>query len=77
MNTIYNQLNAKLSPERKAALKKAQLTWLKFRDENANFAALAYKGGSIQPLIYSTNLESTTRDRTRQLRNALKEENEK
>jgi len=54
----------------------AQLAWIKFRDTTCKFETNEYRGGSIAPLIYSTCLERITKERTAQLNQYLKGENQ-
>src|SRR5215813_2126421 len=45
LNAVYKQLMSKLDDEgEKAALKNAQLAWIKFRDANCDFEAYLNKG---------------------------------
>ncbi|WP_426051565.1 lysozyme inhibitor LprI family protein [Brevundimonas sp. SL161] len=41
----------------------AQEAWVAYRDREAHFAAAEYEGGSIQPLIRSSELAALTRER--------------
>ncbi|WP_417613972.1 lysozyme inhibitor LprI family protein [Oceanisphaera sp.] len=74
LNTAYARLMSVLSPERQQQLKLAQRAWLKYRDADAEFKAGAYRGGSIQPLIYSQALIELTEYRTRQLSELYREQ---
>lgn len=49
-------------------LRDAQRAWITFRDKNCEVETLAYRGGSIVPLIHTTCLEGMTRARSEQLR---------
>ncbi|MEH6361832.1 MAG: lysozyme inhibitor LprI family protein, partial [Amylibacter sp.] len=49
-------------------LRDAQRAWITFRDKNCEVETLAYRGGTIVPLIIATCLESMTRVRSEQLR---------
>lgn len=73
LNQVYQQLRANInnSYEEKQLIN-AQLAWLKFRDLNCEYAADKYKGGSIQPFIYSSCLTQLTKERVRHLESYLK-----
>ena len=43
LNRVYNELARKLQPDARAALKTAQLDWLKFRDEEFKLIASVYQ----------------------------------
>jgi uncharacterized protein YecT (DUF1311 family) len=72
LNRAYQQL-ARASGGPDAKLKAAQLAWLKFRDAECDYEASQYEGGSIMPMVYSFCLRDVTAARTKQLRDALKE----
>jgi uncharacterized protein YecT (DUF1311 family) len=44
LNRVYNELARKLQPAARAALKTAQLEWLKFRDEEFKLIESIYQG---------------------------------
>jgi uncharacterized protein YecT (DUF1311 family) len=73
LNRAYNQLARKLEAEARAKLKAAEVSWLKYRDDNCDYEASAFEGGSMQPLIYSSSMERMTKARTAELRGQLKE----
>lgn len=68
LNKVYQQTMAKLSPEHRQKLKTAQLAWIPFRDAHCDCDAFIFDGGSMQPLIQFTCLESETRNRIKQLK---------
>ncbi|HVG31305.1 MAG TPA: lysozyme inhibitor LprI family protein [Pyrinomonadaceae bacterium] len=72
LNRAYQQL-VRASGGSDAKLKAAQLAWLKFRDAECDYEASAYEGGSMMPMVYSFCLRDATAARARQLRDALKE----
>jgi uncharacterized protein YecT (DUF1311 family) len=72
LNRAYQQL-VRASGSSDAKLKAAQLAWLKFRDAECDYEASLYEGGSMMPMVYSFCLRDVTTERTRQLREALKE----
>src|ERR1700750_979947 len=63
LNRVYNRLTSKLESDASqlARLKAAELSWLRYRDDNCGYEAAAYEGGSIKPLIYSSCLERMTK----------------
>jgi uncharacterized protein YecT (DUF1311 family) len=72
LNRVYQQL-VRASGGSDAKLKAAQLAWLKFRDAECDYEASQYEGGSMKPMVYSFCLGGVTAARTNQLRDALKE----
>jgi len=75
LNRVYNQLVVKLGDDadQRERLKTAETSWLKYRDDNCEFEASFYNGGSIRPLILSSCLERMTKSRTVELRGQIKE----
>jgi uncharacterized protein YecT (DUF1311 family) len=73
LNRVYNQLAAKLEADARARLKTAEVSWLKYRDDNCEYEAAQFEGGSMQPLIHGTCLERMTKARTAELREQLKD----
>jgi uncharacterized protein YecT (DUF1311 family) len=74
LNTVYKQVMAKLNDEgERAALRAAQQAWIKFRDAECEFESYENKGGTIYPLVYNGCLTALTRERTKQLREMLKD----
>ena len=73
LNKVYKVLMSKLDEKGKALLIKAENDWIKYRDSHCNFEASFYEGGSMQPMIYSSCLESVTMDRIKELKEAIKE----
>lgn len=53
LNLAYQEYRAGLPDFQKALLKKAQLSWIRFRDDACEFEASAVEGGSMQPMVYS------------------------
>jgi uncharacterized protein YecT (DUF1311 family) len=72
LNRVYQQV-VRASGGADAKLKAAQLAWLKFRDAECDYESSQYEGGSMKPMIYSFCLRDVTAARTKQLRDALKE----
>ncbi len=54
-------------------LRDAQRAWITYRDKNCTVETLAYRGGSIVPLIWANCLEAMTRARSEELRRILEE----
>lgn len=75
LNRVYNRLVSKLGDDagRLARLKTAEVSWLKYRDDNCEYEASAFEGGSMKPLIYSSCLERMTKGRTAELHGQIKE----
>lgn len=73
LNKVWKALLPKLQSKEKEALISAQLLWIKYRDANAEAAALAYEGGSIAPFMRAESKAITTRMRTWQLKTRLDE----
>jgi len=73
LNQVYGQLMRKLDEAEKTQLKQVEAAWLKYRDANCEFVADRYKGGTIRPMIEAMCLADTTRNRTTELRNQIKD----
>lgn len=71
MNRAYTRLRAAIDAEERAALLEAQRAWLRFRDAHCAFEAAGFRGGSMQPMVEANCLALVTRDRTKQLKDAL------
>jgi uncharacterized protein YecT (DUF1311 family) len=71
LNRVYNRLASKLEGEGRAKLKASEVSWLKYRDDNCDYEAFLYEGGTLQPAIYSTCMERVTKVRTAELREVL------
>ena len=72
LNQVYGQLMRKLDESEKTQLKQVEVAWLKYRDANCEFVADQYKGGSIRPMIEAMCLADTSRNRTTELRDQIK-----
>jgi len=73
LNQVYAQLMRKLDEADKTQLKQVETAWLKYRDANCEFVGDQYKGGSMRPMIVAMCLADTTRNRTVELRNQIKD----
>lgn len=73
LNKTWKLLIANLLDEEVEELREVQRLWLRFRDAHCDYEAARYEGGSIQPLIRYTCLQTLTETRTEQLKDRLKE----
>lgn len=73
LNQVYRKLATLLEDDEKPQLKEAQNAWLKYRDSNCMFVAGQYKGGTMEPMIYSGCLADMTKKRTTELSSQIKE----
>jgi uncharacterized protein YecT (DUF1311 family) len=71
LNIAYKNLLVILDPAAKAKLKKAQLTWIKFRDEDTAFLGSNFEHGSIRPFVEYQRLTDLTKHRTEELKNTM------
>lgn len=76
MQSAIMELTPLLSGEELEALEKAQNAWKAYKDLQVDFAGVSFEGGSIQPLIRSTELESLTLQRLVSLKATIKERRE-
>ncbi len=67
MNRVYHRAMAAQSLEHKKELRKAQRSWLVYRNRACKSYSNLGEGGSIQPLLYSTCLADLTAQRTKML----------
>ena len=63
LNRLYQQVLNQLPQSDRPALIEAQEAWLTYRDDNCDFEASLFEGGSIQPLTYYSCLERMTDER--------------
>jgi uncharacterized protein YecT (DUF1311 family) len=70
MNGSYKRLMAKLDPERRAALQKAQRAWLAFRDAEGESitSVVATQQGTMYQMIATDRGAELVKDRALQLR---------
>jgi uncharacterized protein YecT (DUF1311 family) len=75
LNRVYNRLVSKLvdNEGQREKLKAAETAWLKYRDDNCEYEASFFDGGSMRPLILSSCFERMTKARTAELRGQIKE----
>lgn len=65
------KLKQYLSKENILLLEEGQEHWIKFREKHAELVAKKFEEGSIQPLIYYTELERLTIERIASLQTEL------
>ncbi|EPG0609877.1 lysozyme inhibitor LprI family protein [Vibrio fluvialis] len=73
MNEVYSRLMSKLGNEHAEAYVFAQEKWNEYIEAHARSVADIYKGGSIYPLIYYSELETLVFERTARLQSELDE----
>lgn len=71
LNATYTALMAKISTAGKARLRDAQISWLRFRDQECAFEAMGTEGGSIHPLIVNNCMAGLTLARVKELEHQL------
>lgn len=68
LNSAYQSLMGKSKDAQyKNALKQAQRSWIKYRDDDCKLAALPSTGGSVQSMAYSGCLTEKTDQRVAEL----------
>nr|AAX14947.1 ORF191 [Xanthomonas campestris pv. pelargonii] len=70
---LVEDLREELSAGRRDAFEKSHQAWLQYREASAEFQSSQYHGGSIQPLIHASALESVTISRIVELEPLLRE----
>lgn len=60
LDVIIEQMKTFFSPEKCAHFDKANQAWRTYQQIHTNFVASQYEGGSIQPLIHASALETVT-----------------
>ncbi|MDO6612280.1 lysozyme inhibitor LprI family protein [Shewanella sp. 1_MG-2023] len=73
MSNIYDELKNKLDSDQIPLYESSQSSWLKYSKEQALAVASMYRGGSIYPLIYHTELETLVHERTARINSELDE----
>ena len=71
LNATYTALMAKISAAGKARLREAQISWLRFRDQECAFETMGTEDGSIHPLILNNCLTGLTLARVKELERQL------
>ncbi len=54
LDATYGLLAGKLDDGGRAALKKAELAWIAFRDATCDFETSGYAGGSMRPMVIAS-----------------------
>lgn len=67
LNEIYGVLKKQLSPSNMKKLQSEEIQWISNRDTTAKDASSKYKGGTMEPLVYSVSLVETTKERCYEL----------
>jgi uncharacterized protein YecT (DUF1311 family) len=67
LNAAYGRLLAKISPAGQSALREAQRTWLRFRDQECEFETLGTKDGTVHPMVLLMCKTGLTEMRTAEL----------
>lgn len=73
LNTVYKLLMKKLSGKVKQRLIDSQILWVKFRDAEADAHGLNFEGGTMQPMIFEGTRARLTEKRVSELKEWLKE----
>ena len=66
MNVI-GEIDARVDDARSQSLLSSQHEWKRYSESQAKASSALYEGGSIYPLIYLSELESLTNERTARL----------
>jgi len=69
LNAAYADLRRKLPSERQELLKKAEASWISWRDKDCEFEASAAIGGTAYQSLYVSCQIEATKSRTRLLQN--------
>lgn len=67
LNEIYNVLKEQLSPSDMKKLQSEEIQWISNRDAKAKEASLSMKGGTMEPVLYTSSLADTTKNRCYEL----------
>jgi uncharacterized protein YecT (DUF1311 family) len=71
LNQVYQQLTASLRPNEREKLVDAQITWIKYRDQNCEFEVEHNRIGTGHRAFLGECLEWMTRQRTTEFQNYL------
>ena len=69
LNEIYSEIISTLSNEEKDKLILEETNWIKERDEKADNAAKEVEGGTLEPLMRTSSLANSTKERCYELVN--------
>lgn len=73
LNKLYKSYTAKLTSAQRKQFIDIQKSWVNYKDKDCQYAAQAYKGGSMYPLVLNECLTEKTEDRIDDLENYLEE----
>ncbi len=73
MQSAIAGIDSRIGDSESQALMNSQIEWESYSVSQAEAAAVGYEGGSIYPLIYLSELESLTNERTARLQAELDE----
>jgi uncharacterized protein YecT (DUF1311 family) len=71
LNEVYRALMAKLPADHSAKLREAQVSWLRFRDQECAFETMGTVGGSIHGMVETYCRARLTQERVGQLEKQL------
>ena len=71
LNSVYQKLIAKITPDGRDKLRDAETSWVKYRDAQCAFNSKGSEGGSIHSSVMAQCLSALTRAQTEQLRSQL------
>ena len=71
LNSVYSGLLSAISAAGKASLRKAQVSWLQFRDQECEFETMATVGGSIHSMLLTVCKTRLTLQRVADLEHQL------
>lgn len=71
LNAAFKNLMAKIGADGQAKLRETQKAWLKYRDLQCDFEAMAMRGGTIHNMIVGQCLTRLTIEQTKRLRAQL------
>jgi uncharacterized protein YecT (DUF1311 family) len=77
LNKIYGQLLSTLDASEKKAFVASEKAWITFRDLECKFECMGSEGGSMYPMLYSSCMTSMTEKRTTELKEIIKERDDR
>ncbi|WP_294403729.1 lysozyme inhibitor LprI family protein [uncultured Clostridium sp.] len=63
LNEIYSELKGQLSYTEMNSLEKEELQWIKYKENEADRCASAFRGGTAEGLAYTSKLAELTKER--------------
>ena len=69
LNEIYNLLKTQLTEDEMKKLQEEEIEWINYRDETAKNESKEFEGGTIYPIMYTSSLTKTTKNRCYELVN--------